>query len=167
MQTYRLIAQSALSLALLASLPMARAGANDDMLTLVSNLQAAVNRGDVAAAMAVYGDDIRLQGAQQCTPASPCVGREQVRSRFIEPITAQKLQMTTLAVQGNSETVLVRDELRSDLFRERGVDRLIIWVEFKLRDGKIVSQAIRYDLSDPISAAYFAKWVPAAPVAAR
>ena len=165
MTAIRFIARSAMSFALLAGLGSAHAA--PDMLTTVASLQAAVNRGDVAAAMAVFGDDIRLQGAQQCTPASPFVGLDQVRSRFYEPIIAQKLQMTALAIQGNSDTVLLRDELRSDLFRERGAERLIIWVEFRLRDGKIVSQSIRYDLSDPASAAYFARWVPAAAVATR
>ena len=77
-------------------------------------------------------------------------------------IVAQKLQVRTLATQGTNETLAIRNELRSDLFRERGFERLIAWTEYPLRDGLIASQSIQFDLTDPASAAYFAEWGPPA-----
>ena len=151
-----------LGVALSAGLPFARAAQNAEPITQIDSLQSAINRGDVEAALGLYRDDSRVTGGPQCTPVNPCIGRDQVRARFLEAIVAQRLQIRTLATQGTHETMTIRNELRSDLFRERGFERLIAWTEFQLREGLIASQSIQFDLTDPASAAYFAKWGPPA-----
>ena len=162
MNPIHIIRTLTLGVALSASLPSARAAQNADPITQIDSLESAINRGDVEAALGLYRDDSRVTGSPQCTPVNPCIGRDQVRARFLEAIVAQKLQVRTLATQGTNETLAIRNELRSDLFRERGFERLIAWTEYQLRDGLIASQSIQFDLTDPASAAYFAKWGPAA-----
>lgn len=166
MNLIHIIRTLTLGVALSAGLPFARAAQNAEPITQIDSLQSAINRGDVEAALGLYRDDSRVTGGPQCTPVNPCIGRDQVRARFLEAIVAQRLQIRTLATQGTHETMTIRNELRSDLFRERGFERLIAWTEFQLREGLIASQSIQFDLTDPASAAYFAKWgSPARPKA--
>lgn len=162
MNLIHIIRTLTLGVAISAGLPSARAAQNADPIMQIDSLQSAINRGDVGAALGLYHDESQVTGGPQCTAVNPCIGRDQVRARFLEAIVAQKLQIRTLATQGTHETLAIRNELRSDLFRERGFERLIAWTEFQLRDGLIASQSIQFDLTDPASAAYFAEWGPPA-----
>lgn len=110
----------------------------------------AVNRGDVEAALALFTDDARLVAGPDCTEPSPCIGKAEIRSKFLEPMFAQRLKLVPMRVEASSaESVRVDLALELDEFREMGFDELRGTDEFRLRGGRIASVLFRFDPAHP------------------
>lgn len=151
----RLIGMAVLILAaLLGAVPAV--AAQDDPATVVQRFFDARNRYDVAGTLALVTDDFRLIGGPQCTPASPCVGREALRAEMQNYI-AGRAQVTIVGTpQVSGTTVRARVEGRADVFRAAGAERIINDVTMEVRDGKLASLVGVPDASDPQTARYLA-----------
>lgn len=105
----------------------------------------AINRGDVESALATFTDDATLVAGPDCTPQNPCVGKAQIRARFMEPMVAQHLRLHPVSFEYGPQRLRVVLALQLDEFRQLGFDRLRGVDEIRLRDGRIASVMFRFD----------------------
>ncbi|HEY7068110.1 MAG TPA: cupredoxin family copper-binding protein [Chloroflexota bacterium] len=119
---------------------------------LLQQMTEAVNRGDAAAAMALFADDATLTGAGPCMMTA-CTGRDAVQ-RELQRQTASHLRVQPgsgqLQTSGNSVTAPF--QVTADDIRALGVERLVGQVTLEARDGKIAALRIQLDPNDPQSA---------------
>ena len=152
----RFLATVPVLLLLAALLPALAVAAQDDPATVVQRFFDARNRYDVAGTLALVTDDIRFVGGPQCTPASPCVGREAFRAE-LQNYIADRAQVTIVGTpQVSGPTVRARTEGRADVFRAAGVDRVVNDVTIEVRGGQLASHVGVPDASDPQTAQYLA-----------
>ena len=121
------------------------------------------NRGDLAGTMAEFADDaVRQDG----TCPTGCVGAEAI-AQSVEQNFAEHFQATVLDARADGDLVTALTELRSDVFRARGAERVISSYTVELRGGKIVRWASSLDTSDPQTAAFLALQRQPAPAPAQ
>ena len=124
--------------------------------TVVQRFFEARNRYDVEATLALVTDDFRFVGGPNCTPASPCLGREGLRAH-LQTFTATRAQVTIVgAPQVSGTTVVVRYELRDELTRRAGVERMVATATIEVRGNQLASHVGVPDASDPQTAQYLA-----------
>lgn len=120
----------------------------------------AINRGDVAAALALYADDAFIDnatgGAGPCVGA-PCVGKTAIE-KHIKHLVDSKVRTTALNEYVSGNVLTVRTEARNDLTRKAGVERVIQWEIIEIRNGKISAVRALRERTDPESARY-TKWL--------
>lgn len=117
----------------------------------------ALNRGDVAAAVALFTDDVVLQAGARCGQ-TPCVGKDAVRQEM-EREVAQHLHLTHSVIQVSGLTVLAGDEIREDDTQVPGpdpIERLVVKTTIEVRGDKIASIRSMPDPSDNQTARFFA-----------
>lgn len=110
------------------------------------------NRGDVAAAVALWNEDGVLDaGAGLCTAQRPCAGRAAIG----EELQRQRdinTHFTLTALQVSGDTLTFRAEIRNDTGRAAGVDRFIRSGTVEVRGDKITVERSRLDGTDPPTA---------------
>lgn len=114
----------------------------------------ALNSADVDSTLAVFTDDATLVAGPGCTPQNPCVGKAQIRARFVEPMVAQRLRLRPVGYSGNAQEMRVALELQHDAFKKQGFETLKGIDEVRMRDGRIASVVFRFDPTDPPTARY-------------
>jgi hypothetical protein len=141
---FLIAALAALGLFTVASIGSGAFAANDLRQVIVGHLDA-LNRGDVAAAMAYYADDAESAGTASCIPACKKAGIEaDVRKGLaIKP---------TFTVVGLRETQTGmgygKAEVRSEAFRICGVNRAVLNFTTILVGDKIYSETVDFDVRD-------------------
>ncbi len=128
--------------------------AQDDPVAILKKHTAAIARGDVDAALALYVDDAALEGIPACR--TPCVGKAAIR-KALELRVKSKVKNTTIASYPSGNVLTTRNETRTKGTRKAGVDRIIRWDIIVGKGGKIVSVRSLFEFSDPQTARYF-KW---------
>jgi hypothetical protein len=111
---------------------------------------AALNRGDVAAVVALHTDDAVYSGVGSCR-LSPCVGREAIQ-REIQTQVAGSARITLLSAQPSGNVVTGRWSADAERIRLAGVERIVGTDTVEVRDGRIVANHVVYDASDPQTA---------------
>lgn len=150
-----------LSCLLLAAAAAAGAAhAATDAQKVVERYADALSSGDVESALDTFTDDARLVAGPDCTPQAPCIGKAQIRTRFLEPMAAQHLRLRPLGFEGGPELLRVTLELRLDEFTQNGFEALRGVDEIRLRDGRIASVVFRFDPDDPPTARFMKTAVP-------
>src|SRR5439155_524673 len=133
------------------------AAAAEDPATVFRRFIDLRNQGDVAGALALVTDDIRVIGGPRCTEAAPCVGKAAVGAELQAFSTTSHAQVTIASgPQVSGTTVRARLEARDDNTRAAGVDRFVNDVTVETRDGKIANWRAVPDASDPQTARYLA-----------
>src|ERR1051326_2200352 len=95
--------------------------AQADPVTVFQQAVDARNRGDIDGVMRLMADDaVRQDGT--CVPN--CTGEASLRRSFQQNID-EHFQATVLAAQATGGTIKARAELRSDVFRAAGAERVI------------------------------------------
>jgi hypothetical protein len=136
--------------------------AQSDPAALLEKHDEAINRGNVAGALALYADDAVIDGGG-CAAAS-CVGTAAIQKEP-ERRVADKPHITILKQYVSGNVVTSRVEFRSDTVKQAGVERVIGWVITKMQGEKIVYRRGSIpDRSDP-QTARFAEWVRTHPPA--
>jgi ketosteroid isomerase-like protein len=136
--------------------------AQSDPAALLEKHDEAINRGDVAGALALYADDAVIDGGG-CEVA-PCVGKAAIQ-KDLERGMANKPHVTILKQYVSGNVVTSRVEFRSDRVKQAGVERVIGWVITAMQGEKIVyTRGGIGDRSDP-QTARFAEWVRTQPPA--
>lgn len=145
-----------LSVSILAVTP-AIALAQDDPVAILKKHHAAMERGDVNAALALYADDAVIQGGGLCRGLSPCVGKAAIR-KYLEKRLRNKSRRNTVIADYSSGKVLTRRiEIQDKRTQKAGVDRIIAWSITGVKDGKILFRYRFREVSDP-QTLRFVKW---------
>jgi len=127
------------------------ARAQDDPVAILKKHDAAIARGDVDAAMALYADD-----AIQESGRAPRVGKAAIR-KFWERRVKVKARLTIIAEYPSGNVLTRRVEIRDERTSKAGVDRFGGWQITGIKGGKISFRRLSPELSDPQTARFF-KW---------
>jgi|GEM_PF-2017048 ketosteroid isomerase-like protein len=169
----RILAITLVTLFLPVSVALAQA-APGDPLALVQQYVAAINRGDAAAATAVFTEDGTWQGKGVCSayPNSTCVGRAVLQQQFAQTVSDHKhyISVTPVGAPPAPDTVVVKVQVTdvAGNIHAAGVDRVVnIWT-VQARGGKISSLVAKPDTSDPQTVKWqaYLQAHPAAPIQA-
>jgi hypothetical protein len=116
-----------------------------DLRTVIVGHLDALNRGDVAAAMAYYADDAESVGTASCTPACKKAGIEADvrRGLAIKPTFTVVSLRETQSGMGYGKA-----EVRSDAFRMCGVSRAVLNFTTVLVGDKIFRETVDFDVRD-------------------
>jgi hypothetical protein len=122
---------------------------------------AAQSRGDVTAALALYGDDAIVQYGGLCW--TPCVGKTAIQKE-LERRVAAKNQWTIIGKYVSGNVAVVQTELRIGYIEKSGVDRVIVWNIYEVTGDKIAVVTLVGQRTDP-QTARFIEWVQSQPPA--
>lgn len=157
---------AAVAAALLLGLaPAASQAADQTSQQLMSAYDQALEKGDVEAATAAWARDGVIRGTSACPRDNPCTGRESIRDRFIKPQAAAGLRIEVIDERWQGDTRLRRQEVRSKIISNIGVERIIVNNSHVVRDGAIQTMENDFDLSDPDTAKFRAAMAKAPPAA--
>jgi ketosteroid isomerase-like protein len=138
------------------------APAKDNPASLAQRDAAALARGDVAAALALYSDDAVMQAGPLCN-ATPCVGKAAIQKN-LEARMAVKAHATIIGKYASGNVAAVQAEIRSDNTRKAGVDRFIAWTIYEAKGDKIAAATGVLQRTDPQTAKYL-EWLRSQPPA--
>jgi ketosteroid isomerase-like protein len=123
-----------------------------DAAALTRQLADAINRGDPAAARALFAAEATWERGNQCPPGQ-CAGLARLGQEIDRDIANHhRLDITQLDTTGATATA--RIELRNDGTRAGGVERTIQTFTVTAGGGKIAALRAENDLSDPQTAAF-------------
>ena len=131
--------------------------AQDDPVEILKKHKAAMEQGDVDAALALYADDAAIEGGGSCRWVSPCVGKAAIRSHLEQRVKNKHRKVTVIADYPSGNFLTRQVEIRDKRTRKARVDRIIAWGITKIKDGKILFRRGFRDRSDPQTARYI-KW---------
>lgn len=114
----------------------------------------ALNRGDAAAALTAFSDEAVWERGGQCPPGA-CIGKQAVQRELTRDVTAHH-QLTLLSADTAAAAPTVRLELRNDGTRRANVDRVIQFFALEIRDDRISSVRVSFDMSDAVTARFVA-----------
>jgi len=133
------------------------APAQGDPAAVREQLMQAITRGDVAGAVALYAEDAVIDGLGVCT-AAPCVGKAAIQKDIERRVTA-KNPPKTLSNYVSGSVLTTRLEVSSDATRKAGAERVIVWLVYEVKDGRIVAErGPLFERTDPQTARY-AEWL--------
>jgi len=131
--------------------------AADDPATVVQRFIEVRNRYDVEGTLALVTDDIRTVGGPRCTEAAPCIGVAAFRMVLEGGFIVNHIHVTIIGTpQVSGTTVRLRQEVRADIYRAAGVERIVTNSTVEVRDGKIASIIDIPDASDAQTAQFLA-----------
>jgi limonene-1,2-epoxide hydrolase len=144
------------SILTLAAAPVALA--QSDPEALLKKYVEALNRGDVAGAVALLADDAIYDVPLGLCAAAPCVGKATIQKELESRVVADKFHYTILKQYVSGNVVTNRFELRSDTVKKAGVERIIGWGIVEVKGEKIAY--LRGAIPDRSDAetARFAEW---------
>lgn len=137
------------------------ASAEVDPASLAEQELAAESRDDVAAALALYGDDAIVQYGGLCSPT--CVGKAAIQKE-LERRVAAKNRWTVIDKYVSGNVAVVKTELRLGYIEQSGADRLVIWCIYETKGDKIAVVTLAGQRTDP-QTARFIEWVRSQPSA--
>ncbi|MBI3962182.1 MAG: hypothetical protein HY335_05475 [Deinococcus sp.] len=121
----------------------------------------ALNRGDVAGAVALFSADAVLQGVGLCIPG--CFGTAAIQ-REVERQVADRLRLTRTSTRTFRQVVLGQLEGQADSVQAAGAERIRLSFLALLRGEQFFLLRLTPDLTDPQTATYVASFQsPGAP----
>jgi hypothetical protein len=120
---------------------------------------AAESRGDVAGALTLYSDDAIVQYGGLCWP--PCVGKAAIQQELERRVTA-KNEWKVIGKYVSGNVAVVQTELKIGYIESSGVDRVVVWNIYEVKDDKIAVATLVGQRTDP-KTAQFIKWLAAQP----
>ncbi len=111
----------------------------------------AVDKGDVAGALAYVSDDAVFQ-VLGCPPDG-CKGKVAVKGAT-EGVVAQHPRHTVKSSKASGNTATSRVEVEIDLAKAAGAQRIILTTTVEIKDGKLVLLRAQPDASDPQTAKF-------------
>ncbi len=130
-----------------------------DQIALHQRLLETINRGDVIEAMALFADDAVFKGERGCDlhPAAVCLGKEEIR-RDIEARVLSHTRLSNIDVRFFRTTwttwTTALFEMRSDLVKAVGVERLLTATTVTVQGNKIASVRLTVNSEDEQTAKY-------------
>ena len=111
----------------------------------------ALNRGDLAAVMSFFADDVRVS-IGGCT-ASPCVGKAAVQAEVARQIAGHS-RVTMISSGANDDSVVEAVLISGDQFTAAGIDRIRFLETVRFVGDKIADVSGQLDLTDAQTAAF-------------
>ncbi len=115
----------------------------------------AINRSDAAAMAATFADNAFYVSAAPrglCALEAPCYGLEKIREIIDQLAKAPHLCETVTSLQVTGSFVIGRVEIRNDLVRGNGIERIVTSLTAQVLQDKMVVFFNRPDLADPDTA---------------
>lgn len=115
----------------------------------------ALNRGDAAAAAAVFAENAFYSGASPrglCSSSAPCYGRSNIRQAIDTLLKAQHTCETVTSLQVAGSFVTGGIEIRTDPLRANGIEHIVTRFMTQTLDDKIEVFFNRSDPTDPETA---------------
>jgi hypothetical protein len=126
-----------------------------DPASLAEQDLAAESRGDVAAALALYGDQAIVQNGGLCWTA--CVGKAAIQKELERRVAAKnRFKIIGKYVSGN--VAVVQTELEIGYIENSGVDRVVVWNIYEVTGDKIAVATLVGQRTDP-QTARFIEWL--------
>jgi hypothetical protein len=116
---------------------------------------AAESRGDVAAALALYGDNAIVQYGGLCW--NPCVGKAAIQKELERRVAAQN-RWTIIGKYVSGNVAAIQTELRIGFIENSGVNRVVVWCIYEVRGDKIAVATLVGQRTDP-QTARFIEWL--------
>lgn len=130
-----------------------------DPVSLAEKDLAAETRGDVGAALVLYADNAIIQYGGLCW--TPCVGKEAIQKELERRVDAKnRWKIVGKYVSGN--VAVVKTELKIGYIESSGVDRVVVWAIYEVKDGKIAVATTVGERTDP-QTARFIEWISKQP----
>jgi hypothetical protein len=130
-------------------------------------LQSALSRGDVAAALALFTDDAVIDAESGLCADTPCVGKDAIR-KDLERLAADKSRhITVLNTYAAGNVLVTRFEARSATIQNAGLDRIVLWSIREMRGGKIASIRCCLPERTDSQTARFVQWEEQHPAAGQ
>jgi hypothetical protein len=115
-------------------------------LLLAEQDLAAESRGDVAGALALYGDDALVQYGGLCW--EPCVGKVAIQKEIERRVAAKNMwKVIGHYVAGN--VAVIQTELTIGFIEYTGVDHVVVWCIYEVVGDKIATVRLVGQLTDP------------------
>lgn len=134
--------------------PACFAGSGENPAALRRHLADSVARGDMPAALALYADDAVIEGGGRCR-LEPCVGKAAIALELADRI-ARKPEVQTLGSYVSGNVLTTHLKVMNDATRLAGVDHFTVWVIYEARNGKLASERILFERSDPETMRFYA-----------
>ncbi len=143
-----------LGLAALSAASLAQA----DPVAVQQQLNDALARGDVAAAVALFADDAVIDSESGFCAKAPCVGKAAIQKDFERYVADKSRHVTALNTYVSGNVLVTRFEARSATIQKAGVERVILWSIREFRGDKIAStRCCLPERTDP-QTARFLEW---------
>ena len=113
--------------------------ARADPVVVQQQLQDALARGDVQAAVALFTDDAVIDTESGLCARAPCVGKVAIQKDFERYVADKSRRVTSLGTYVSGNVLVTRFEARSALIEKAGVDRIILWGIREMKGDKIAS----------------------------
>lgn len=125
-----------------------------DPAALAERDLAAETRGDVTAALALYADNAIVQYGGLCW--TPCIGKEAVQKE-LERRVGVKNRWKVVGKYVSDNVAVLKTELQIGYIESSGVDRVVVWNIYEVKDGKIAVVTLVGQRTDP-QTARFIEW---------
>lgn len=113
----------------------------------------AVNRDDIATALAVFADDAVSFSGNRCQAGGGCAGKGEIAEGLEQQRTLQT-RFTLVSARQSGESIAASVESRNIPIRSTGVERVIQQHTMTFRGDKIVRFLSRLDVSDSQTAVF-------------
>ena len=151
------ILMRSLSLVVLALGMAGAAQADSDPALVQQQFVDALNRADVAAALAMFTEDAVIDSESGQCASAPCVGRAAIQKDLERLAQDHSRRMTPLSTYVSGNVVVTRFEARSALIKSSGVERIVLWGIREMRGDKIAtSRCCLPDRTDAQTARFLA-----------
>jgi hypothetical protein len=127
-------------------LAQTRGQATVDPMTLAEEELAAETHGDVAKALAFYGDDALVQYGGLCW--EPCVGKAAIQ-RELERRVAAKNEWNVVGKYRSGNVAVLQTELKIGFIEYTGVTRVVVWCIYEVVGDKIAAVRLVGQVTDP------------------
>lgn len=131
-----------------------RAQPGGDPASLAERELAAETGGDAAAALAFYRDDAIIQYGGLCW--TPCVGKAAIQKELERRVEA-KNRWKVVGKYASDNVAVLKTELQIGYIEASGVDRVVVWNIYEVKDGKIAVATLVGQRTDP-QTARFIEW---------
>ena len=129
-----------------------------DPAAVQQQLFAALDRGDVTAALALFTDDAVIDAESGLCAKAPCVGKTAIQKDLERFVADKSRRVSVLNTYGSGNVLVTRFEARSDTMQKAGVERIILWGIREMRGDKISSyRCCMPERTDP-QTARFLEW---------
>jgi len=132
--------------------------AHADAVAVQQQLFAALDRGDVTAALALFTDDAVIDAESGLCAKEPCVGKAAIQKDLERFVADKSRRVTVLNTYGSGNVLVTRFEARSATIQKAGVERIVLWGIREMRGDKIASYRCCMPERTDSQTAHFLEW---------
>ncbi len=163
-----IVAAVAVSALLANGAAVAQTPTASDPAAVYQQFLSAINRGDAAAATAVFTDDAQMIGVPpNCIP-TPCRGKAAIQAELVLAVGVHLQEQLLGSIQVSGNTVVASLAQRADALTPLGISRIFVKDTATIQGDKISRLELNFDMTDPQTARAAAALTapPPAPAAA-